>query len=161
MNETKKPFRSNSFEYIVILCQLWFTENDIDGDAFAMLYKEAVKELVTAVGLRLKFESAFSRLSPPSQNSLPLTGTADVDDKEKGDASGKPVAMIQGQLAQLDDGFVQEHSKIFGHKNPTAKLTDWQVTVNSRALELATLDRTLLFDRGTLKHRAEEKARET
>lgn len=72
-----------------------------------------------------------------------------------------PMVFVMLRTGKLDEGFVKEHSKIFGHKNPAAKLTDWQNAVNGSALQLAMEDNTLLYDRGQLKLRAEEKARQT
>ena len=39
-----------------------FIENEIDGDAFGMLSKETVKELIPAVGIRVKFQKASSKV---------------------------------------------------------------------------------------------------
>ena len=56
---------------------------------------------------------------------------------------------------------MREHSKNFGHKNPTAKLIDWHNSVKVSALQTAMEDYNLLYDQGLLKLKAEEKARET
>ena len=41
---------------------MYVAENDVDGDAFVMLNDEVIKELIPAVGTRLKFHSAYARL---------------------------------------------------------------------------------------------------
>ena len=129
-----------------------------------MLNSESIKEIVSAVGLRLKFQSAFANLKPTSKTSSETVaiadGVCDVEEKEKV-SSGKPATVDSPRTGKLDEGFVKEHWKIFGHKNPAAKLTDWQNAVNGSALQLAMEDNTLLYDRGQLKLRAEEKARQT
>lgn len=129
-----------------------------------MLNSESIKEIVSAVGLRLKFQSAFANLKPTSKTSSETVaiadGVCDVEEEEKV-SSGKPATVDSPRTGKLDEGFVKEHSKIFGHKNPAAKLTDWQNAVNGSALQLAMEDNTLLYDRGQLKLRAEEKARQT
>ena len=130
-----------------------------------MLNTESIKELVPAVGLRLKFQSAFANLIPASKT-ITINPIADDDD---GDDDGDDVCeevTVQTtdnslKAGKLDEEFVREHSKIFGHKNPTAKLTDWQNTVNVSALQIAMEYYNLLYYRGLLKLRAEEKARET
>lgn len=129
-----------------------------------MLNSESIKEIVSAVGLRLKFQSAFANLKPTSKTSSETVaiadGVCDAEEKEKV-SSGKPATVASPRTGKLDEGFVKEHSKIFGHKNPAAKLTDWQNAVNGSALQLAMEDNTLLYDRGQLKLRAEETARQT
>ncbi len=59
----------------------------------------------------------------------------------------------------LDEDTVWANSKIFGLKNPSANLTQWQKVVNENAFELAKRDSNLLYNRGLLKAKAEERAR--
>ena len=42
---------------------MYVVENDVDGDVFIMLNEEVIKELIPAVGTRLKFQNAFAQLS--------------------------------------------------------------------------------------------------
>lgn len=132
-----------------------------------MLNTESIKELVPAVGLRLKFQSAFANVMPASKT-IAINPIADDDDDDDDvcDNKAKEEVTVQTTVnslkpGKLDEEFMREHSKIFDHKNPTAKLTDWQNAVNVSALQIAMEDYNLLYDRGLLKLKAEEKAKET
>ena len=57
-------------------------EYDIDGDSFVMLNTESIKELVPAMGLRLKFQSAFANLIPASETIDINPDADDVCDNE-------------------------------------------------------------------------------
>ncbi len=109
---------------------------------------------MSTVGLRLKFQSAFANLMPACKTTAIVQ--VDVGDSNVGDDEARTL-----KACNLDKEFVREHSKIFGLKNQSAKLTDWQNAVNASALQLALEHPSLLYDRGTLKLRAEEKARQT
>ena len=61
----------------------------------------------------------------------------------------------------LSEDVINKNSKIYGFNKESAKLSDWQNTVNAAALELAKNDPNLLYNRAELKLKAEEEARKT
>ena len=136
-------------------------EYDIVGDSFVMLNTESIKELVPAMGLRLKFQSAFANLIPASETIDINPDADDVCDNEAKEEFTVQTTVNSRRPGKLEEEFVTEHSKVFGHNNPSAKLTDSQNAVNVSALQIAVEDYNLLYDRGLLKLKAEEKAGET
>lgn len=142
-------------------------DNDIDGDAFALLSIGAIQELIPTVGLRLKFQNAFNELVPKTSGThRPSSDSGDAGEVIEADAaiyqneeSGKHKPS-HCSSTNLKDNVVREHSKIFGYQRESAQLTDWQKVVNNSAYDLSRKDPNLLYERGRLKEMAEEKARE-
>ena len=132
-------------------------ENDVDGDAFVMLNDEVIKELIPAVGTRLKFQSVFARLSPRLKEHEASDPITSKDDDDEGVSATKTSAT---NLKITNDEFIREHANIFGLHRKDAQLSNWQKAVNASAYEAAKTNPDLLNDRGTLKFEAQKKARE-
>ena len=125
-----------------------------------MLDDVTIKELIPVVGVRLKFQKAFLQF---------LVSNEKVASNENDDIEGEVGSTIVSKknmsssrsnpFFTLDEDTVRDNSKIFGLKNPNANLTQWQNAVNDCAFELAKSDSNLLYNRGLLKTKAEEKAR--
>ena len=97
-------------------------ENDVDGDAFVMLNDELIKELIPAVGTRLKFQSVFARLSPQlKEHEASDLITSKDDDDEEGVSATKTSAT---NLKITSDEFIREHAKIFGLHRKDAQLSN-------------------------------------
>ena len=129
-------------------------DNDIDGDSFALLDKDTIKEIISTVGIRLKFQDAFNKLVPMANNAtepdLPATTTSE-----------QSFQISDSNSSRLDESVLRDHSKIYGYRRESAKLTNWQEAVNRSAYEVARENPNLMYNRGELKSLAEEKARET
>ena len=122
-----------------------------------MLTKETTKELIPIVGLRLKFSTSFSKLSTDSQQDGEETNT----EYQKKQVTATPTTS-RNTFDIIGEKITAEHSKIYGRgKTGTLSLTDWQKAVNASALAIASEDPSLLYDRATLKMKAEETARAT
>ena len=129
-------------------------DNGIDGDAFALLDKDTIKEIISTVGMRLKFQDAFNKLIRKAFNAtepdLLVTTTSEQSSKRSDRNS-----------SYLDESVLRCHSKIYGYRRESAQLTNCQKAVNEAAYEVARENPNLMYDRGELKSLAEEKARET
>ncbi len=137
---------------------MYVVENDVDGDVFIMLNEEVIKELIPAVGTRLKFQNAFAQLSlelkedETSNNPNTFKDDVEVVSATKTSATNFP---------KIADEFIRNQAKIFGLHRKDAQLTKWQEAVNNSAYEIAKVNPDLIYDRGTLKVEAEKKARES
>ncbi len=123
-----------------------------------MLNEEVIKELILAVGTRLKFQNAFAQLSlelkedEMSNNPNTFKDDVEVVSATKTSATNFP---------KIADEFIRDQAKIFGLHRKDAQLTNWQEAVNNSAYEIAKVNPDLIYDRGTLKVEAEKKARES
>ena len=131
-------------------------ENDTDGDAFTLLDKGTIKEIIPTVGMRLKFQNAFDKLVQ-----IPVINNATEPDPTANTTSEQLTKICLSNSSNLDESVVREHLKIFGYRRESAQLTEWQKAVNKSAYEVAKDNPNLLYNRGDLKSLAEEKARET
>lgn len=126
-----------------------------------MLDDVTIKEFIPIVGVRLKFQKAFSQLVskgkvPSDEKDDNLEGDVGLTTISEESTSAKRSSNV---IFTLDEATVRVNSKIFGLKNPSANLTQWQKVVNDCAFELAKSDANLLYNRGLLKEKAEERAR--
>ena len=138
-------------------CYSYFLENDIDGDAFSLLNKESLRDMIKSQGLLLKFEEKFSQL----QRSASCDSASNVTIQDKSE-SDNPVSQCSSRGSRvLSEEMVREESKIYGRHKQNSKLTAWQEAVNAAAYEIATGSPDMMYDRSLLKIQAEEKARKT
>ena len=109
------------------------------------------------MGLRLKFYTSFSQLSTDSKQYRKETNT----EYQKEQVMATPTTS-HNNFNSIGEKITAEHSKIYGRgKTVPLSLTDWQKAVNTSALAIASEDPSLLYDRVTLKMKAEETARAT
>ena len=138
-----------------------FVENEIDGDAFRQLDRESLKAMITKQGLLLKFEQKFKILS----NSLDTTVTKDSTEHVVviDDVKDYPVPGLSSKPSQkpLSDENVKEQSKIYGRFKSNAKLNEWQEAVNAAAFKIASKSPNKMYDRASLKTKAEAEARKS
>ena len=107
------------------------------------------------MGLRLKFSTLFSQLSANSQHCDKETNTEYQEEQ----ITATPTTTCN-TFDCISERITAEHSKIFGRsKTGPLSLTDWQKAVNASALVIVSEDPSLLYDRATLKLKAEESAR--
>ena len=115
-----------------------------------MLTRDAIKELIPVIGQRLKFFNSFSQLSASTPH------TSKSQEEDQGD---QVRAESSKNYHSISKEITVEHSKIFGRGKDSSSLTDWQKAVNASAFEIASEDPGLLYERATLKLRAEDRAR--
>ena len=129
-------------------------DNGIDGDAFALLDKDTIKEIISTVGMRLKFQDAVNKLIRKAVNATEPDLLVTITSEQSSKRSDR-------NSSYLDESVLRCHSKIYGYRRESAQLTNWQKAVNEAAYEVARENPNLMYDRGELKSLAEEKARET
>ena len=114
--------------------------------------------MITKQGLLLNFEQKFKILS----NSLDTTVTKDSTEHVVviDDVKDYPVPGLSSKPSQkpLSDENVKEQSKIYGRFKSNAKLNEWQEAVNAAAFKIASKSPNKMYDRASLKTKAEAEA---
>ena len=113
--------------------------------------------MIKSEGLRLKFKKAVTTQFPAESPKVTTPAATACTSTPTASAHCVPAPL---SLKPSNEGWIKEQSKIYG-KGTNNELTSWQNAVNNAAYELSKEDQSLLYDRASLKLRAEAKARES